>query len=213
MKIFPIIVLAVALVACSYESSDTYRASETGQKLSVEYAVVQSSREVTVTEDTDVEKNWYGPVATATVAGVGANVGGANDAIVFGAAVLGLGLGYLIEEAADTRKGHEYILRDSETGEEYAIVVSVQEYEAVASRHAGSHCRVRPSFARRAGRRLISWSPQAPPLCIRDVSYQMLWVPMSQLGHLRKSKAVVRGVGLGSESSRRSGRKSELNNS
>jgi outer membrane lipoprotein SlyB len=127
MKIFAIIIAAVALVACTYDSSGTYRASETGQKLSVEYAVVQSSREVTVTEDTDMEKNWYGPVATATIAGVGANVGGAQDAIVFGAAVLGLGLGYLIEEAADTRKGHEYVLRDSETREEYAIVVSVQD--------------------------------------------------------------------------------------
>jgi outer membrane lipoprotein SlyB len=127
MKIFAIIIAAVALVACTYDSSGTYRTSETGQKLSVEYAVVQSSREVTVTEDTDMEKNWYGPVAAATIAGVGAEVGGAQDAIVFGAAVLGLGLGYLIEEAADTRKGHEYVLRDSETREEYAIVVSVQD--------------------------------------------------------------------------------------
>ncbi len=127
MRVFAVLVMAVALVACTYESSGTYRASQTGQKLRVEYAVVQSSREVTVTEDTDVEKNWYGPVATATIAGVGAGVAGAQDAIVLGAAVLGLGLGYLIEEVADTRKGHEYILRDSETGEEYALVVSVQD--------------------------------------------------------------------------------------
>lgn len=127
MRVFAVLVMAVALVACTYESSGTYRASQTGQKLRVEYAVVQSSREVTVTEDTDVEKNWYGPVATATIAGVGADVAGAQDAIVLGAAVLGLGLGYLIEEVADTRKGHEYILRDSETGEEYALVVSVQD--------------------------------------------------------------------------------------
>ena len=127
MKTLAITVAAVALAACTYESAGTYRASETGQKLAVEYAVVQSSREVTVTEDAEVEKNWYGPVAAATVAGVGAEVGGAQDAIVFGAPVLGLGLGYLIEEAADTRKGHEYVLRDSETGEDYAIVVSVRD--------------------------------------------------------------------------------------
>ena len=119
--------MVFALAACSYESSGTYRASQTGQKLDVEYAVVQSSREVTVTEDSDIEKNWYGPVAGATIAGVAANVGGAQDAIVLGAAVVGLGLGYLIEEAADTRKGHEYILRNSETGEEYALVVSVKD--------------------------------------------------------------------------------------
>ena len=50
----------------------------------------QSSREVAVTEDSDVEKNWYGPVAAATVAGVAANVGGAQDAIVLGAAVVGV---------------------------------------------------------------------------------------------------------------------------
>jgi outer membrane lipoprotein SlyB len=127
MRVLAIIMTAVVLVACTYESSETYRASQTGQKLHVEYAVVQSSREVTVTEDSDVEKNWYGPVATATIAGVAADVGGAHDAIVLGAAVLGLGLGYLIEEAADTRKGHEYVLRDSQAGEEYAIVVSVQD--------------------------------------------------------------------------------------
>ena len=127
MRILAFVFLAIALFACTYESSGTYRASQTGQKLRVEYAVVQSSREVTVTEDTDVEKNWYGPVATATIAGVGADVAGAHDAIVLGAAVVGLGLGYLIEEAADTRKGHEYVLRNSETGEEYALVVSVPE--------------------------------------------------------------------------------------
>ena len=121
------IVMALALSACTYESSGTYRASQTGQKLRVEYAVVESSREVTVTEDTDIEKNWYGPIAGATLGGVAADVGGAQDAIVLGAAVVGLGLGYLIEEAADTRKGHEYILRDSETGEEYALVVSVKD--------------------------------------------------------------------------------------
>jgi len=125
MKVFAAILVVIAVTACAYESSTTYRASQTGQKLRVEYAVVQSSREVTVTEDTDVEKNWYGPVATATIAGVGADVAGAKDAIVLGAAVIGLGLGYLIEEAADTRNGHEYILRDSKTGEEYALVVSV----------------------------------------------------------------------------------------
>jgi len=124
MKFLAAILAIITLAACAYESSTTYRASQTGQKLHVEYAVVQSSREVTVTEDTNVEKNWYGPVATATIAGVGADVAGAKDAIVLGAAVLGLGLGYLIEEAADTRKGHEYILRDSKTGEEYALVVS-----------------------------------------------------------------------------------------
>ena len=127
MKVLATFMTAFALLACAYETSDTYRASQTGQKLKVEYAVVQSSREVTVTEDSDVEKNWYGPVATATIAGVAADVGGAQDAIVLGAAVLGLGLGYLIEEAADTRKGHEYVLRDNETGEEYALVVSVQD--------------------------------------------------------------------------------------
>jgi len=118
--------VALTLSACTYESSETYRASQTGQKLRVEYAVVQSSREVRITEDTDIEKNWYGPVAGATIAGVAADVGGAQDAIVLGAAVVGLGLGYLIEEAADTRKGHEYVLRNSETGEEYSLVVSVQ---------------------------------------------------------------------------------------
>lgn len=127
MRVLAVIATALALAACSYESSDTYRASQTGEKLRVEYAVVQSSREVTVTEDTDLEKNWYGPVATGVIAGVAADVAGAHDAIVVGAAVLGLGLGYLIEEAADTRKGHEYVLRDSESGEEYAIVVSVPD--------------------------------------------------------------------------------------
>lgn len=122
-----IVVFAIAVTACTYETSDTYRASQTGQKLQVEYAVVQSSREVTITEDPDIEKNWYGPVAAGTIAGVAADVAGAQEAIVLGAAVIGLGLGYLIEEAADTRKGHEYILRNNQTGEEYAIVVSVKD--------------------------------------------------------------------------------------
>jgi outer membrane lipoprotein SlyB len=127
MKFVAAIVLAVAVFGCTYQSSETYRASQTGQKFRVEYAIVQSSREVTVTEDSDVEKNWYGPVAAATIAGVGADVAGAQESIVLGAAVVGLGLGYLIEEAAVTRKGHEYVLRDSETGEEYALVVSVKD--------------------------------------------------------------------------------------
>lgn len=127
LRVLATVVLGIALFGCTYESSETYRASQTGQKLRVEYAVVQSSREVTVTEDPDLEKNWYGPVAAATIAGVGADVAGAQEAIVLGAAVIGLGLGYLIEEAADTRKGHEYVLRDSETGEEYALVVSVKD--------------------------------------------------------------------------------------
>jgi outer membrane lipoprotein SlyB len=109
MRRFDLFVLAIGLVACSYPASQTYRASETGKKLEVEHAVVVSSREVTVTEDPDVNKNWYGPLAGATVGGVSATAGGASDAIVIGAAVIGLGLGFLIEEAADTRKGHEYI--------------------------------------------------------------------------------------------------------
>lgn len=127
MRLQLVAALIVLLVGCTFESSDTYRASQTGQKLQVEYAVVQSSREVTITEDPDIEKNWYGPVAAGTIAGVAADVAGAQEAIVLGAAVIGLGLGYLIEEAADTRKGHEYILRNNQTGEEYAIVVSVKD--------------------------------------------------------------------------------------
>jgi outer membrane lipoprotein SlyB len=116
-------VLALGLAACSYPTSQTYRASETGRKLEVEYATVISSRAVTVIEDPDAKKNWYGPIAGATVGGVSASAGGASDAIVIGAAVIGLGLGFLIEEMADTRKGHEYILRDEKTGEEFALVV------------------------------------------------------------------------------------------
>jgi outer membrane lipoprotein SlyB len=48
---------------------------------------------------------------------------GARDAIVVGAAVIGLGLGFLIEEAADTRNGHEYILRDDNSEKQFALVV------------------------------------------------------------------------------------------
>ena len=49
-------IVVVVLFGCTYESSETYRASQTGQKLRVEYEVVQSSHEVTVTEDPDLEK-------------------------------------------------------------------------------------------------------------------------------------------------------------
>ncbi len=127
MKVLAMAIAVVALFGCTYGSGDTYRVSETGRKLQVEQAIVLSSRQVTVTEDPGFENNWYGPVAGATVAGVGADIAGAESAIVLGAAVIGLGLGYLIEEAADTRAGHEYVMRDSETGEEYAIVVAAKD--------------------------------------------------------------------------------------
>ena len=127
MKILAAMILAAGLMACSYQTSETYRISETGKKLAIEHAVVTSSREVTVTEDSDISKNWYGPIAGAALAGAAADVGGASDAIVIGAVVVGLGLAYLIEEYADTRKGHEYILRNDETGEEFAVVVSVKD--------------------------------------------------------------------------------------
>ena len=48
-------IVVVVLFGCTYESSETYRASQTGQKLHVEYAVVQTSREVTITEDPDLD--------------------------------------------------------------------------------------------------------------------------------------------------------------
>ncbi len=127
MKTIATMIFAAALFACTYQTTDTYLVSETGKRLPVEYAIVVSSREVTVTEDPDVSKNWYGPVAGATLSGVAAQTGGASDAIVLGAAVIGLGLGYLIEEAAETRKGHEYVLHDEQTDEQFAIVVSVDD--------------------------------------------------------------------------------------
>lgn len=118
------LLLILALAACSYRSSDTYRVGETGRKLDVERAVILSSREVVVTDDSDVQNNYYGPIAGGTIAGVGSSVAGAPGAIVLGAVVLGLGLGYLIEEAAETRTGHEYVLQNPDTGKEYALVVS-----------------------------------------------------------------------------------------
>jgi outer membrane lipoprotein SlyB len=76
MRRFIAVALVFGLVACTYPTSETYRASETGKPFEVEYAVVMASRRVTVVEDTDATKNWYGPIAGATIGGVSAAIGG-----------------------------------------------------------------------------------------------------------------------------------------
>jgi len=128
---FSIAILAVFVTGCATQDANTYRADETGQTLAARPAVVLSVRDVTIEDDKDLSSNWYGPAVGAAGGAIGVNAAGGGDLLAIGAAIIGLGLGYLAEEAFDSRAGYEYLLQDvNDPSHTYVVVQEARDVEA-----------------------------------------------------------------------------------
>ncbi|WP_119461245.1 hypothetical protein [Rhodospirillaceae bacterium SYSU D60014] len=127
------LVAPLGLAACATQTGATYSATEVGAVMATTPAVVLTSREVHIEGgDTGV----YGPALGAALGGTGgfygAGAGGTDSAIFAGlGALIGGGLGYAAEEFADARRGIEYVLRDSTTGQTITVVQTATRSEAL----------------------------------------------------------------------------------
>ncbi len=120
MKRFAILVLTLALAACSTTSPDVVQRSDAQRLSTVMDATVLSVRPVTV----DGSQSGVGSVAGGLVGGVaGASVGGRREGIIVGVlgAVAGAVAGNAIERSA-TREEAVEILLQLRNGERRAIV-------------------------------------------------------------------------------------------
>ncbi len=120
MKRFSVLVLALALAACSTTSPDVVQRADAQRLSTVIDATVLSVRPVTV----DGTQSGVGSVAGGLAGGVaGASVGGRREGIIIGVlgAVAGAVAGNAIERSA-TREDAVEILLQLRNGERRAIV-------------------------------------------------------------------------------------------
>jgi len=126
-----IVFVALFAAACTTQDANTYRANETGQTLAARPAVVLSVRDVTIEDDKDLSSNWYGPALAGSAGAIGVKVGGGGDLLALGAAIVGIGLGYLAEESFDSRAGYEYLLQDvNDPSHTFVVVQEAGDAEA-----------------------------------------------------------------------------------
>ncbi len=105
-----VVLVPLALAACSHPSSDTYDAGAVGRTIETAKASVVTSRVVEVTGET----NLVGPAAggVAAAATTGALVRGkGSGALQVLAGLIGAGAGYAIQKTANDREGIEYVLK------------------------------------------------------------------------------------------------------
>ncbi len=100
-------VATIALVACGTPSTSRYQATDVGKSIQTARGTVVSSRPIEVAGET----NPWGPAAGGALGGAGAyGIFGSGWTSVIGG-VLGAGVGYVAQEALNTRGGIEYIVQ------------------------------------------------------------------------------------------------------
>ena len=109
MKRLPVVIaMAGMLGACATSTSDTYTAEDVGKVISTAEGTVVSSREVEIEGET-------GPVGALAGGAAGGAAGyglsGGGGAITVLGALVGAGVGYLVESGVNDREGIEYVIQ------------------------------------------------------------------------------------------------------
>jgi outer membrane lipoprotein SlyB len=104
--------LAFLAAGCANPTSSRYNAGDVGQIIETSEGTVLSSRVVEIKGD---ENSGYGAVAGGAAGATGAHVavGNSNSGglVTLLGAVIGAGIGYLVEDSARSREGIEYMVR------------------------------------------------------------------------------------------------------
>lgn len=109
MKRLPVVIAMAGLLgACATSTSDTYTAEDVGKVISTAEGTVVSSREVEIEGET-------GPVGALAGGAAGGAAGyglsGGGGAITVLGALVGAGVGYLVESGVNDREGIEYVIQ------------------------------------------------------------------------------------------------------
>ena len=119
-----VVLVPLALAACSHPSSDTYDAGSVGRTIETAKASVVTSRVVEVTGETNLVGPGAGGVAAAATTGALKGSG----ALQVLAGLIGAGAGYAIQKTASSREGIEYVLK-MDDGRTVTLVQNREEEE------------------------------------------------------------------------------------
>jgi outer membrane lipoprotein SlyB len=108
----PVLVLALALAACTHPTRETYTADDVGRIVDTSRGTIVSARAVEIRGG---ENSGIGAVAggaaAGSVAAAAVDKPGAEFAATVIAGLVGAGLGFLAEEEARSRDGIEYVVQ------------------------------------------------------------------------------------------------------